>query len=200
LKVELNKADLAEIKLLLGGVKNAAPKVLTRGINKTLTGVNTTAKREVAKRYNLTQKRIAQNFKTYKARFDFIRGKWDSTGKPIGLISFKGTRQLKKGVSVLVEVGHKRQILKHAFIGVGRGAKNVFEREYYEPPTRPFRPTFPYGILPKKYRLPVDRLTGPRIEDELGKERTLNTVQSDADRRFTENLNRELDFELSKLK
>ncbi len=199
MKVELNKADLAKINLLLGGVKAAAPKVLVRGINKTLTGVNTTAKKAVAKRYNLTQKRIGQNFSTNRAKTALIAGSWRSTGKPIGLMSFKGTRKIKKGVSVLIEVGHKRQILRHAFIGVSRGAKNVFEREYYRPPVRPFMPTFPYGILPKKYRLPVDRLTGPRIEDELGKDRTLNEVQADADRRFTQNLERELNFELSKL-
>jgi len=199
MRVEIDQAQLTEVKVLLAGVKNGAPKVLSRSINKTLTGTNSTAKKEIAKHYNLTQKKIGENIKIYKAAWTRLSGKLESKGKPLSLTSFRSTRQTAKGVSVLILVGTKRSIVKHAFLRTAKGSKQAFWRKDKPVQTAPFRKTFPYARLPKKYRYPIVRLTGPRVEDEFAKPRTLNVVETYAGDRFEVVVDQELNYELSKL-
>jgi len=62
LKIEIDKSQLAEVKTLLAGVKNGAGKVMMRSINKTLTTVQSESAKEVSGFYNITQKKVKENF------------------------------------------------------------------------------------------------------------------------------------------
>lgn len=188
MKIEFDKADLARVKIMLAGVKNGAPRVMTRAINKTLTGVRSTAKKEIAKHYSLTQKRIDKDFTTNKANFNKISGGVIAKGKPIGLLSFTGTKKTKKGVRVRVLREKKSTVIKSAFVTrAGFAGARTGEK--------------PLGVFRRasKKRYPIHRLTGPRIEDEFGKDRTMNAVMSYAGGRIKTTTNQELNFELSKL-
>jgi hypothetical protein len=74
----------------------------------------------------------------------------------------------------------------------------VFWRTY-EGPRSKFDPSFAYGRLPKRYRLPVVRLTGPRIEDELSRPEVIEAVERHATATLIKRLDHELSRELSKL-
>lgn len=188
MKIELNKADVAELKILLAGVKNGAPKVLTRAINKTLTGTRTQAKREIVKRYNLTQKRVNQDFRTNKASWLRLTGGVVAKGKPLGLTSFMGTKQTKKGVTGKILKEKPRYLIKSAFLA----RAGITSTATGEKPLQAFRR---FG----KARYPIERLTGPRIEDEFAKPRTYNAVTKYAQERIVETMSQELNYELSKL-
>jgi len=206
--VEISKFDLEALDRILIGTKNGAVKVLVRSLNKTLTSVKSRAAKEVAADLNLPQKRIKKDFKIIKANFGNPSGSFTSKGKPVGLISFIGTRQTKAGVSVKVKKGNSRKIIRHAFIATAKNASNVFQRPY-EGERKKAQPGFVYGALPKKYRFPVpsgggkgriDRLTGPRIEDEMDKPHVIAAIMAHANERLNVILEQEVNFELSKLK
>jgi len=199
MRVEIDRGQLANVQIMLGSVKNGAPRVISRSINKTLTGTRSAAKKEIVKHYNLTQKKVDENLTVYKSSFQNLTGKLESKGKPLSLTSFKGTRQTAKGVSVLIKVGSKRGVIKHAFIKLANRSQQAFWRKHKPDVRKPYLKNFPYARLPRKYRYPVQRLTGPRVEDEFSKPRTLNAVQDYADKRFSVVVDQELNYELSKL-
>lgn len=198
MRVDINKADILAVKTMLTGIKGAYPRVMSRSINKTLTNVRVFAVKEIAKDLNLTQTRIKQDFYEDKASYSHLSGKVAAKGKPVGLISFKGTRQLKAGVKVKVHVSKSATTLKHAFITTASNAKNVFWRQYDAARSK-YRPGFPYAKLPHKYRYPLERLTGPRIEDEYSKPKVLGPTMKHADDRIIVNMKSQIEFELSKL-
>lgn len=203
MKIELNKADLTKINVLLSGVKNGAPRVISRAINKTSTGVVATAAKEIGKHYNLTQKRIKQDFKKQFATVANPRGAVIATGEPVSLTTFSGTRQVAKGVSAMVLKDKPRFTLKHAFIATAKGSKQVFWREYKGPRSttlyKKWKRSGKYATLPEEYRYQIHIRKGPRIEDEYAKPRTQKAVIDYTDDRFKTVLDQELNFELSKL-
>ena len=202
MSIEISQSDLARVESLLRDIKNGSKRALTNAINKTLTNVQTRAAKDVGADLALTAKRIKQDFTIKKANFSDISGSFVSKGEPIGLVQYAG-KQTKKGVSFKVKRIGKRTTLKHAFIAKGKGASksadgstktHVFWREYSGP--RNYTPKwmsikykgFPYSALPEKYRLPLERRTGPRIEDILGASRIFDPLQKFASERFIENL------------
>jgi len=192
--VKIDKTSLAELNTALSGIKNGTTAVTVRALNKTLTGARTEAVAAIYAKLNLTKTRIRQDFTLYKANYSKPSGKIEARGKPVGLISFSGTRAVKKGVSVLVRRDGKRTILKHAFIRTIKNAENVWWREW-SGARQPVDPDVRYGRLPKRYRMPIERLTGPRIEDILAKDTTLTEVLDRSSIRYRDNL----DYELNRL-
>ncbi len=210
MEIKIDESQLRDVQSMLTGIKNGYPKVLTRAVNKTLTGVRTDAKKEIAKDLNLTQKRIGEDFKIRKMSFSRLTGQIDSVGKPVGLASFTGTKQKAKGVSVKVKKTGKRSIIKHTFLANVRGKTEAGDKEHvfyrlYTGPRAKFRPGFPYSMLPKKYRYPgapgasLERKTGPRVQDIYASDKVMKPVLSMADDRLAANLEHELNRELSKL-
>lgn len=207
MKVELNKADVAKVNFMLAGVKNAAPRVLSRTINKTITSSIGYSAKEVVKHYNLTEKRVRQDASRTNAMVAKISGNLSFKGKPVSLPTFKGTRQTAKGVSVQIKKDNPRWVWRHAFIRIVKNSKQAWYRP--TPPVRSSRlykvwkRSDKYGVLPHKYRYGLKgiiyRLTGPRVEDELGKERTIEPVLKQTGDRMKTVMDQELNFELSKL-
>ena len=208
INIKFDTSDIAKVHLLLGEIKNGAPKVMTHAINKTLTGVQTDAVKAIAIDLNLTQERIREDFYINKASFEFLSGSVVATGKPVNFASFSGTTETKSdyggGVSVKIKKSGSRIKFKHAFIWErttksGNEAKTAFQREWHE--WRSFRSRFsPWKKFGPKYILPLETLNGPRIEDEYAKDRVISSVQLEAKARLDQNLAHELDYELSKLK
>ena len=213
MEIKIDESQFRDVQRMLVGIKNGYPKVLTRATNNTLSGVKTDAKKEIAKDLNLSQKRIAEDFKIRKMSFNRLTGQIDSVGKPVGLASFIKTKQKKKGVSVKVKKAGKRSIIKHTFLANVRGKTeksdklHVFYR-LYEGPRAKYRPGFPYSAMPEKYRYPkgrrgkamnLERKTGPRVQDIYASDKVIKVVMAKADDRQAANLNHELNRELIKL-
>jgi len=203
IQMKFNQADILEVKAVMAGIGRSPNPVMSRAINKTLGVTQTFAAKRIYNTLNLTQTRIKKNFSQNKASTTDVRGSLVAKGGPVGLASFTGTKELARGgVSVKVHRSGSRFILKHAFMAKGKGqtetAQHVFERKNYG--NRAYRPGFLYATLPDKYRFPLERLTGPRIEDEYAKPTVLNPTMGYADYQLGIQLNSQLDYELSKLR
>jgi len=172
-KVHINSEQLNSVKLALTGIKNGYPKVMTRALNKTISGVRTDESKEVRADLNLKSAYVNAAITTQKASWTNLTARTDAKSKPVGLINFSGTKQNAKGVSVKVKKKNRRSTLKHAFIQTAKNAKNVFWRE-------------------GKPRYPIDRLTGPRITDILAKKEIIGRVEDKAGVRLKTNIDYEL--------
>lgn len=213
LNIQFDSADVAKVNLLMGDIKNGVPKVMTRAINKTLTGVESDAVKAIAIDLNLTQARIREDFYVNKATYENVGGSVVAKGRPVNFASFIGTTETVSdfggGLSVKIKKAGSRQKFKHGFLWnrttkSGNEAKTAFERD--APPYHTFRSRFsPWKkIFPEKPAVKGKRrlktLTGPRIEDEFAKDRVINAVQLEAKARLDQNLEHELEYELSRLK
>jgi len=201
MQIKFNQLDLARVKATMAGVGKSAVPVMYRAINKTLGVTQTFAVKRIYTTLNLTQTRIRKDFSQNKALSVRVAGSLNAKGKPVGLASFIGTKELKRGgVSVKVHRAKPRTTLRHAFMAIGKTGSglHVWERQHYG--KQPFRPGFPYATLPDKYRYPLERLTGPRIEDEYAKPKVLDPTIQYANYSLGTNLESQLDYELSKLR
>jgi len=197
LSISINQADLLKVEAMLSGIKNAVPRVISRSVNKTLVGVRTDSVREIGKVITPKAKVIRKSFKVYRATISNLSAKVRSKGKPLGLIHFRA-RQIKRGVSLQVKKKKARSVIPHAFIRTVKGAKNVWMRYYYGP-RRPRKPGRKYGAMPKKYRLPMYRMAGPRVPDIMSNKPVMRAIQEKADKRLDKAFNHELEFMLSRL-
>ncbi len=201
MEVIIDDAQWREIGRALDGIKHGVGKVLTRATNKTLTTVKSDSAKAVYAELNLTQKRIKKNMKVKKMRWDKLEASISSTGKPVNLIDFTGTRPVKKGVSVKVKRTSKKSTIPHAFITYGRGGvKRIVGRRKYRGDRTQASNKLPWPKISKnKLRYPVEWLTGPRVEDILAeiyeRDETLNRYS----KAYLKNINHELTYELSKL-
>lgn len=126
---ELNQAVAKYEKVL---TRSEINKGIAKAINRTLAGLKTVAKREVAKRYKISQKDVASTLKTYNARTD--------GSEPNGLFMARSPRfhlnafnpiQDNRGVTVTVKGDSK--LIAHAFVTrMSNGHIGVFTRHKTE--------------------------------------------------------------------
>lgn len=201
--VQISKSDIAATKVMMSAIKNGFPKVMTRALNKTTGNVQTHANKEIRKNLNLKAARVKQDFRFQKASWSDLMAFVKATGKPVPLIDFVETRQISGGVSVKVKKNKRRVKLKHAFVArMKSGHVGVFARKEgakYATGKKARIPQTQYAKMPKKYRLKIVELTGPRIEDEFSHPSVFDPVMKNADHRLRFNLNNEIKFEFSKL-
>jgi len=197
IEIKFNEADVAHVKSMLRGIDDVVPKVLSRAINDTLAGVKTDASAEIRSIITAKKSAVDGTFRTVKATVTQLSGLVSSSGPPLPLIEFSA-RQTKAGVSVQVKKKNPRSVIKGAFIQTLKsGHKGVFWREWHgaKGPVKKIA----YGKLPKKYRLPMKQLFGSRIPDILGDDPVMNAVLAKADDRIHKAVDKELNYELSKL-
>jgi len=214
--IQLNPNDVAKVKSMLWGLYDVVPKVLSRAINETVGNVKTNASSEIRAVITARKKDVDATFKTTKATVTDLSAVFQSTGKPLPLISYS-TRETKAGVSVQVRKDKPFKLIPGVFIETvksekqkeigSEGHKGVFWREWHGTKTgmavrqflRGGKPIV-YAKLPKKYRLPIKERFGPRIPDYLGDTGPImGNVLKKADDFMHKNINDQLNYELSKL-
>jgi len=171
--------------------------MMSRSINKTLTGVRTDGTNLAAAELNLKKKQIRDAMRLIKASPKTLQALFKRSGRPIPLIQFIGTRALKRGgISVKVKKSGRRVKLEHAFLAtMASGHVGVFARRYgkkYQKDGRPWQPNASYARLPRKYRLPIEELTGPRVEDILGRPDVMAELLRLAGIRLDKNIEHEI--------
>ncbi|MBW2342508.1 MAG: phage tail protein [Deltaproteobacteria bacterium] len=204
LRVEVNQQDLYDVRSLLDGLSDAVPKVTRMAVNKTLTGVRTDATNEVSKVITPTKTRIRASISVKKMTTADDSAYVRCKGKQMPLIHFKA-RQTKKGVTVQVLKKGSRSLIKHAFIDDMRsGHKGVFVRTEWGGVRQPLRKSQDsyawYGVLPHKYRLPIKQLFSFAVPDVLGHPPTIKAVLDLAGPRLKKEMDRALNYEISKLR
>ena len=205
--VKIDQSALERVRAALEGIKNGYENALVTSINKTLTTAKTQAAARIGNELNLKAARIKEDFTVKKANYSDPSGALTATGEPVGLVNF-GANKTQKGVTVKVKRSGSRSLLKHAFISKGSGAskaadgttkEHVFWREYDGPRSKTPKwmsirlKMFPYAALPKKFRLPLERLTGPRIEDIFAQAKVLDPVTIQANTLFLSNVESKID-------
>lgn len=197
--IEINKNDLKRVQDMLGDFKGLPDKVTVRALNKTLTGVRTDASTAIREVINAKKAAIDETFKITKASTGHMSATIASTGRPLALIDFTGTRQTNKGVSVQVRLDRPRKVIPRTFITTMKsGHKGVFWRDWHDLAKKPKDKTMIYGRLPKMYRLPVSERYAPRIPDYISNGPIIEKILKQAAERLHGNLEHETDFEMSK--
>ena len=201
--VKVDAEKLAEAKRALSEIKNGIETALMRSINRALSTANTEAARGIAAEVNLTQKVIKQNFSLTQAAISRLTGKFRSSGRPVPLINY-GARQTNTGVSVQVKKARPRKVLPYTFLAtMGSGHQGVFQRKRHRGEGKPIGNTaklfmnFPAN-WPKQYRLPIEEMFGPRVEDILSNDPVLNPVLDEAGKTINERLEHETEYILEK--
>jgi len=197
MEINISKSQIKNIHALVADIKNGAKKVLVTSINKTLFTVKVQAVARIGNEINLKAGRIKQDFKIEKANYSKISGAVTAAGKPVGLVNF-GARQVQKGVSVKVLRSGSRTLLKHAYIATGRGKGNGKTHIFWRAGRNkmPQAKRFTVGHRAKafwdrigdQYRIPVERKTGPRIEDIFVKPKVMDPVMTQANHLFLKNM------------
>jgi hypothetical protein len=168
--IQINRDDLAKVNMMLGDIGKAAPAVLVRALNKTLTGVKTDASSEIRTIITAKKSAVDETFRIVRASVTQMSGLFESKGKPLPLIDFSA-RQTAKGVSVQVKKASPRTVVGTTFIRTMKsGHKGVFWREWHGATKAPKKLKFAYAKLPKSYRLPMQERFGPRVPDILSNE------------------------------
>lgn len=196
MKVELDMVAVEAVKAALGDLKDSYKKVLTTAINKTLSTAKTQAKARIGNELNLKASRIEEDLTLDKANYTNMSGRLTATGEPVGLMQF-GARTVNQGVSVQVLKSNPRSTIRHAFIARGKNSstEHVFWRKTRMPGSRfttgkPVRvPWQQFGTI---YRLPLERLTGPRIEDIFAQPKVLDPVTIQANHLFLANVDTQI--------
>ena len=207
--IKFNQVQLDRVKADMFGIKNGAEKVLNRAMAKTLTNVKTDTVNRLFAVLNLkkgfirdgdTTKRYHKGVKTFHNR-SAITGKVYSTGIRVPLIYFGSPTQLKSGAGVKVKVlrSGSLKLLKHAFIMVAdSGHRSIFWRKKIF--GRKWIRGYPYARMAKKpYKLPVEQLLGPRVQDFWAKKAINLAVLGNADHRLLVNMEHELEYMMSNL-
>ena len=207
INIKIDHESLASAKTVINAVGKSADPIIYRGINKTIDNTQTKGVDLTYQALNLTKTRIRKDFKKLKAFTGNLRGSLVAEGLPVGFSSFTGTKELKAGgVRVKIERNSPATDFRHAFMAPGRGSYNpdddtvrlhVFERERRG--WSPFIPGYPYWNMPHRYRYPLDRLAGPKVEDYYGHDKIQIPVEQYANFRMVVNMENQIDFELSKI-
>lgn len=192
MEIEISESMLNDVKAVMSDIKNGYKAVLVTSINKTLTTTKVQSTARIGNEMNLKAARIKEDFIVQKANYTKMSGALIARGAPVGLVQF-GARSVQRGVSAQVLRANPRSLIKHAFIATARGGSkpHVFWRKNRMPAKK-----FPVGrkssaawpMFGEKYRIPVERLTGPRIEDIFAKEKIMDPVTIQANHLFLTNV------------
>jgi len=194
IKMEIDQVAVNDVKKMLGEFSGKYKSVMVTSINKTLKTAQTQAVARIGNELNLKAARIKKDFTTQKANFSKISGAVVAKGKPVGLVQF-GANQTLKGVSVKVLRSGSRELLKHAYIAARGTKEHVYWRStqrHKHPPAKKFsvgkKARAKWAAIPIDMRRPVERLTGPRVEDIFAKDRVFDPVSIQAQHVYLQNV------------
>lgn len=201
--VSIDENALNEAKRALSEIKNGVETALMRSINRALSSANTEAARGIAAEVNLTQKRIKENFSLNQAALNKLNGKFRSKGRPVPIVEYSA-RQTKTGVSVQVRKDRPRKVLPLTFLAtMGSGHQGVYQRKHKRGTGKPIGNTAKFMLnyparWPKQYRLPIEEMFGPRVEDILSNTPVMDKVLDEAGKTLNERLEHETEYILEK--
>lgn len=173
------KADVEEVLNMLNETeRHHVPLAASAALNRTSSAVQTVARRELSKDMGVQQKRLkGMLYKTNASKFR-LTAEVIGTGKPIKLIYFKGTRQLKAGVKSAAY--NQAKTYPHTFISNMRsGHRGVFVRQ-------------------GKGRLPIKELFGPGVPKSMVQLHIIRAMNNKGQSEFTKRFQHELSRRLNR--
>lgn len=188
---EIRVTGVDEIEKKLGNLKNKAPTVLYRAINRAAQKAKTETKREVADKYYITQKEVSDTIHLTKASAAKLSAELTSKGGPIALSKFKVSPRkqvsrtkrgkvspavYKAGVEKAGGVKPLSGDPKAFFATMSSGHEGVMERI-------------------SSRRLPLKQLYGPAVPSMIKNEEVIERIQKEA----TETLEKRIDAEINNI-
>lgn len=184
--------NLTETQALLDAIYKGGTGVLTRAINRTLTGVRTDVTTEITNAVNLTKSfvqkqtgKVSQRtFSINKASTNQLRpsGSIQTRGANVPLLQYSNQRKpgaTVRSISVMVQKSRGRHRLHHAFVAtMPSGHRGIF------------------APIPGQGRR-IKELYSSRVPDVLSNKETFDVVMSKAQERLDKNLQSQIDWMLS---
>ena len=156
-EIRFDDEKLKQVQRVLRDIPKALPKVMSKGLNKTVMSARTKFARSLSKRIGIKVGRVRKYLIVKRATYSYWRSAIKVSNKRIPLIEFRA-RQTKKGVTYKDYVTGERGFVRHAFITQMRsGHRGVFIRGR----STQLSTGYDYMGRPRKWRLP--------IYEELGK-------------------------------
>lgn len=195
LDVEVNDAQLSDIRRMLGDLSSNAPAVMRRSINKTLTNTKTFSSKKIRENFKVKASRVKEDFKkSQNATNQTLWGVLRCKGTRISLMQF-GARQVKKGVTYQIRKRGGRKTIPGGFVATGKNANQlVFVRTNRTGGI--VNPFVRYGRLPHRYRFPIRAPLGPSIPTMM--EHSLRDIQTYGGERLQVNIGAEVSYALQK--
>lgn len=172
LQIEFDKNQVSEIEKALSGVKNGAPKAMSRAINRTVSFGKTRISKVTREEYTIRAGDIKRASSTYKANASNLRGEIRFKGRPKQLRDF-ARRVNRKGLRVSVKrsTGFKR--IPTAFIRTINNGPAILRR-----------------VGSKRY--PLEVLHGPSVPQMVGNVNVTPKVEKDIEAKLSERLDHEM--------
>jgi len=178
--IEFSDSAVKKAETLLGGIKDALPKVQARVINRSMQTARAEAVRAVRAEYAVSADAVRKTIEIKNASFSNPTGTILSTGSPIDLAKFdvSSTRpnpKAKSPVTVRVKLGGGRKPIKNAFLArLSNGHVGIF-------------------IRADKGRFPIKQLYGPSVPQMLGSENVSKRIEEKAMETMENRLEHEID-------
>lgn len=177
------RADMREVDRALRGLRNGAPTVLSRSINRTLTPLRATAAREIAADTKLPVRVARGALGARRATPRRLVGSVDASGKRVALIEFTA-RPTKAGVSY--DIGRGRKVAPGTFIPASPpGSKSYTVR----------------GVFRRvgQSRQPIQFLRGPSLPRVFVQRKIVDALHGVVNTRMRREIEAQLRFLLSTL-
>lgn len=192
---------------MLNGTKILPDMIISRSINKTLSGVRTDMSSEIRTVTTASKSIVDEGISIDKATVASPTGRVTLTGRAITLGEFNA-RQTNKGVSVKVYKQQATKVYPSSFIATVKATAKkagvassthtgVFRRVNRlnvagKPIKKPWK-----KIDPR--RLPIKQMYGPNLATIMEKSEVMEPVLEKAAVRLQDNMDHELEYELGKL-
>lgn len=173
LQIQFDQAQVARIEAQLQGVKNGAPRAMTRAINRTVSYGKTLSKKLIREEYTINAQAVTRATSTEKANSGSLRGVIRFRGRPKQLRNFS-KRKTSKGVAVAVKKGSGRSLIPRSFIRTINSGPAILRRtgaarypiEVLHGPSVP-QMAGNVNVEPR-IRTQVQKKLGERMEHEVG--------------------------------
>jgi hypothetical protein len=189
------RVDTREAERALVGIKNGAPKAITRAINRTLVTVRAAAVKEIAADTALPSRVVRSATEIRNATWENPTGRVVVTGGRLSLYHFKA-RETKRGVSYR-NPGGMGQFVPGAFIRrVKSSAQRVQGLDGHLGVFLRRRPSVRKSVGAWGPNLPIDQLFGPSLPWVLMRSRIRQAMQQLGTETLEKNLAHEVNYVL----
>jgi hypothetical protein len=185
IEIKLDDKKLRQLEIMLRGIPNALPKVISRGINRTASPAKGEISKGIREEINATAQRVNERLILTKATYQNWFANIHISRRRIPLMAF-GAKQTAKGVSYQIKKDGGRQMIPHTFIaGVTTGHEDTVHTGVF--------------IRRTKKRFPIRELWGPSIGQVFENSGSLiERITAKAYERLEHNINSQIDFLLSR--
>lgn len=201
--VKLNEEDVKRVQETFACCETIKNKVMMRVTNDVLAGVKTDTSSEIREVLNISKTKLDVNFSAKKATLEDDTGIFYVKDKAISFYNYSPT-QTQKGVTVKIYKDQPRKLLESTFIATVKAGlsglhTDVFWRDYVGTKVGKYV-VKPWSRMPKKYRLPIEKFYGPRLTTLFCSDEIFAKVKESISARQQTALDKEINYELSKVK